>query len=57
MIFVIIPLIIKGAKYLAPLILIKLIFNNKRKKAPFKALILSLNILIIKLFGFLKGEI
>ena len=32
----------------------KLIFNNKGKKAFFKVLILSLNVLIIKPFNFFK---
>ena len=40
--------------YSASTILIRLIFNNKGKKALFKASILSLNILIIKLSGFFK---
>ena len=52
--FIIILLITKKAKYSAPLILAKLIFNNKGKKAPFKASILLLNILIIKPSGFFK---
>ena len=33
----------------------RLIFNNKGKKAPFKASILLLNVLIIKPSGFFKG--
>ena len=56
--FVIILLIIKKAKYSALSILTRLIFNNRGKKAPFKALILSLNILIIKPFNFFeKGNL
>ena len=53
--FVIIPLITKRLKYSALTILIKLIFNNKGKKALFKILILLLNLLIIKPSGFFKG--
>ena len=53
-ILTIILLIIKRAKYSAPLILTRFIFNNKGKKAPFKTLILLLNILIIKPSDFFK---
>ena len=53
-IFVIILLIIKRAKYLTLIILARLIFDNRGKKAPFKASILLLNILIIKPSGFFK---
>ena len=53
--FIIILLINKKAKYSVLIILAKLIFNNKGKKAPFKASILLLNVLIIKPSGFFKG--
>ena len=53
--FVIILLITKRAGYSALTILARLIFNNKGKKAFFKVLILSLNVLIIKPPGFFKG--
>ena len=44
----------KRAKYSALSILIRLTYNNKGKKAPFKVLILLLNVLIIEPSGFFK---